>query len=42
MTFSEEVEPSKAKATMKDGVLEVNIPKKKPRPEPKRHRVKVK
>jgi HSP20 family protein len=33
VTFPEEVDPSKAKGTMKNGVLELNVPKKEPKPE---------
>jgi HSP20 family protein len=37
-----EVVADKAEANLKDGVLEVRIPKKKPTPEKKKHKVKVK
>jgi HSP20 family protein len=42
LAFPEEVIPDKAESTLKDGVLEVTIPKKAPTPELKRHKVEVK
>lgn len=42
LTFPEEVIPDKAECKVKDGVLEVIIPKKTPTPETKKHKVQVK
>lgn len=42
LPFPEEVVPDKAEATMKDGLLEVKVPKKTPTPEEKGHPVKIK
>jgi HSP20 family protein len=42
LTFPEEVIPEKADARLKDGVLEVSIPKKTPTPPAKKHKVEVK
>ena len=42
IVFPEEVVPEKAESTVKDGVLEVNVPKKTPTAEPKKHKVAVK
>jgi HSP20 family protein len=42
IVFPEEVVPEKAESTVKDGVLEVDVPKKTPTPEPKKHKVAVK
>ena len=42
LLFLEEVIPEKAESTLKDGLLEVSIPKKTPAPEPKKHKVIVK
>ena len=42
IAFPEEVVPEKAESTVKDGVLEVDVPKKTPTPEPKKHKVAVK
>ena len=42
IVFPEEVVPEKAESTVKDGVLEVDVPKKKSTPEPKKHKVIVK
>lgn len=42
LSFPEEVAPEKATATLKDGVLEVKIPKKTPAPKAKKHKVKIK
>lgn len=42
MSFPEEVVPDKAEATLKDGLLEIKIPKKTPTPEIKKHKVEIK
>jgi HSP20 family molecular chaperone IbpA len=42
IAFPEEVVPEKAESTLKDGVLEVEVPKKTPTPKPKKHKVAVK
>ncbi len=42
IVFPEEVVPEKAESTVKDGVLELDIPKKTPTSEPKKHKVAVK
>jgi len=42
IVFPEEVVPQKAESTIKDGVLEIDVPKKTPTPEPKKHKVTVK
>ena len=42
LSFPEEVIPEKAESTLKDGLLEISIPKKTPAPEPKKHKVIVK
>jgi HSP20 family protein len=42
IVFPEEVVPEKAESTVKDGVLEIDVPKKTPTPEPKKHKVAVK
>jgi HSP20 family molecular chaperone IbpA len=42
ITFPEEVVPSKCEGEMKDGVLELKIPKREPKPEEKMTRVKLK
>ena len=42
LAFPEEVIPEKAGCTIKDGILEVSIPKKAPTPEVKKYRVEVK
>jgi len=39
---SEEVVPEKAEATVKNGVLEIKIPKKTPTPEIKKHKLEIK
>ena len=39
LAFPEEVIPEQAVSTLKDGLLEVNIPKKKPSPAPKKHKL---
>jgi len=41
-SFPEEVIPEKAEATLKNGLLEVKVPKKTPTPEVKKHKVDVK
>jgi len=41
VTFPEEVDPSKAKGTMKNGVLELNVPKKEPKPEEKPRKIEL-
>ena len=42
LAFPEEVLPEKAECKVKDGILEVSIPKKAPKPEVKKHKVEVK
>jgi HSP20 family protein len=42
MAFPEEVVPENAVATMKDGVLELRVPKKMPAPKPEKHKVEIK
>ncbi|MDQ1281564.1 MAG: hypothetical protein QG670_2829 [Thermoproteota archaeon] len=42
LAFPEEVIPEKAECKIKDGILEVSIPKKAPTPEVKKHKVEVK
>ena len=42
LSFPEEVIPEKAESTFRDGLLEVNIPKKTIAPAPKKHKVTVK
>lgn len=42
ISLPDEVIPEKAESTLKDGVLEVSLPKKIPTPEPKKHKVPVK
>ena len=42
LPFPEEVIPDKAEAALKDGLLEVSVPKKTPTPEPKKHKVELK
>jgi HSP20 family protein len=42
ITFPEEVVPSRCEGEMKDGVLELKIPKKEPKPEEKMTKVKLK
>ena len=42
IAFPEEVIPDKAECKVKDGVLEVSIPKKTPTPEAKKHKIEVK
>jgi len=40
--LSDEIIPEKTEASVKDGVLTVNMPKKQPKPLPKTHKVEVK
>lgn len=42
VTFPEEVVPSKVEGTMKDGLLELKVPKKEPKPEEKPQKVELK
>jgi HSP20 family protein len=42
IAFPEEVDPSKVDGSMKDGVLELKIPKKEPKPEEKPRKVELK
>lgn len=42
MPLPAEVIPNKADATLKDGVLHIKIPKKKPTPKVKTHKIKIK
>lgn len=42
LAFPEEVIPEKAECKIKDGILEVSIPKKTPTPKVKKHKVEVK
>jgi HSP20 family protein len=42
LSFPEEVIPENAESTLKDGMLEVIIPKKTPSPAPRKHKVAVK
>ena len=42
LTFPEEVIPEKAECTLKDGILEVSVPKKMPTPAAKKHKIQVK
>jgi HSP20 family protein len=42
LSFPEEVIPEKAESTFRNGLLEVNIPKKTVAPAPKKHKVVVK
>ena len=41
LTLPEEVLPKKAEAKLEHGILEITLPKKEPRIEPKKHRVDV-
>lgn len=41
VAFPEEVDPSKAKGSMKDGVLELKVPKKEPKPEEKPRKIEL-
>ena len=40
--FPEEVDPGKADGSMNNGVLELTIPKKEPRPEERRRKIEIK
>ncbi|XES77608.1 MAG: Hsp20/alpha crystallin family protein [Candidatus Bathyarchaeia archaeon] len=42
IAFPEEVTPDKVEGTMKEGVLELKVPKKEPKPEEKPHKVEIK
>ncbi len=42
LSFPEEVIPEKAESTFRDGLLEVNVPKKTIAPAPKKHKVTIK
>lgn len=42
VAFPEEVVPSKVEGEMKDGVLELKVPKKEPKQEEKPHKVEIK
>ena len=42
MAFPEEVVPEKALATLKEGLLEIKVPKKTPTPKVKKHKVEIK
>jgi HSP20 family protein len=42
IAFPEEVDPSKVEGSMKDGVLELKVPKKEPKPEEKLRKVELK
>jgi HSP20 family protein len=42
VSFPEEVNPEKAEGTMKEGVLELKVPKKEPRPEAKARKIELK
>jgi len=42
LSFPEEVIPENAEATLKNGILEVRIPKKKPTPEEEKYKVEIK
>jgi HSP20 family protein len=42
IAFPEEVDPSKVEGTMKEGVLELKVPKKEPKPEEKPRKVELK
>jgi len=42
VSFPEEVDPAKAEGTMNNGVLELKIPKKEPRPEAKPRKLELK
>jgi HSP20 family protein len=41
VAFPQEVDPQKAEGSMKDGVLELKIPKREPKPEEKIHRIPI-
>ena len=40
--FPEEVISSKTEGSLKDGILEIRVPKKEPKPEEKKHKVELK
>ncbi len=42
LAFPEEVDPSKVEGSMKEGVLELRVPKKEPKPEEKPRKVELK
>jgi len=42
MAFPEEVIPDKAEAALKNGLLEIKVPKKTPTPSVKKHKVEIK
>jgi len=42
LSFPEEVDPAQAEGTMKEGVLELKVPKKEPRPETKPRKIELK
>jgi len=42
IAFPEEVVPAKVEGAMKEGVLELKVPKKEPKPEEKPHKVELK
>jgi HSP20 family protein len=42
LSFPEEVDPAKAEGTMKEGILELKVSKKEPRPEAKARRIELK
>jgi HSP20 family protein len=42
IAFTEEVDPSKVEGSMKEGVLELKVPKKEPKPEEKPRKVELK
>ena len=42
IVFPEEVDPAKAEGTMKEGVLELKVPKKEPKPEMKDRKIELK
>jgi HSP20 family protein len=41
VSFPEEVDPAKAGGTMKDGILEISVPKKEPRPDVKPRKIEL-
>jgi HSP20 family protein len=42
IAFPEEVRPEQAEATLKQGLLEITVPKKTPTPKAKKHKVEIK
>ncbi|MDP2797330.1 MAG: Hsp20/alpha crystallin family protein [Methanoregula sp.] len=42
ISFPEEVDPAKAGGTMKEGILELKVPKKEPKPETKPRKIELK